>query len=225
MKLTKQTLIAAAVTGILAPAAQAQFGVNLVQNPSFEGVTGTAANLWAGNVSTYAYALGYTGPQIPGSGERYWFGGGGTPSASQGFSVAAAAPQIDAGQVSYSLQAFFSTYLNQTDYGTVQAIFLDAGNASLGSSGVIGSEALVLGLPAGAGGVRDWASDTTSGMVPAGTRTIQVSLLGTKQPGVGAVCDGYIDLLDLQLQVVPEPASAAVVALGGLMFVLARRRR
>src|SRR5437867_10114232 len=170
MKLSKKALIAAAVTGALPVSTQgAALNDNLVLNPSFENVdtAGSAAD-WAGNVSTYAYSQNYTGPAPAGAGSLYWHGGGADPLASQLFDLTGNASAIDAGRLGYSLSAFFSTYLDQKDYATVRALFLDSGNSQIGSASV-GGLVFVSGLPLVDNGTypnaHSWGQDALTGLV------------------------------------------------------------
>jgi hypothetical protein len=228
MNLSKKALIAAAVTGVWPTASQAaDLDVNLVVNPSFETVTGTAADFWSGaNVLTYAYSQNYTGPAPAGAGARYWFGGGGDPLALQIFDLTGNVAMIDAGLLNYSLSAFFSTYQLQQDYGTVRALFLDGNAGQLGSA-AIGGATFVGNIPvAGPGDLRAWSQDSLAGAIPVGTRSIRLELDGEKQPGVGTVCDSYIDLVNFQLVAVPEPSTWTLFGMGVFFagWRLARRR-
>ena len=228
MKLSKKALITAAVTGLLpATGKAAALDQNLLLNPSFETVTGTSAANWTGNVSTYAYSLNYTAAAPPGAGLRYWNGGGGDPLATQVVDLAGNATQIDVGQLSYDLRAFFSTYLAQADFATVRAVFLDGSNLQVGSAASVGGAAFVGALP-GSPGPRGWGEDSLSGLIPAGTRSVRLELDGEKEPNVGAAADGYVDLVNFQITQVPEPGSLALVGLGmagGWLFSRRRRRR
>ncbi len=229
--------------GLLAPVAApstavaAPYDANLVLNPSFENVDGggNAAD-WSGAVDTYAYSQSYTGAAPAGAGDRYWFGGAGIAdevssiSASQSpIDLSANAAEINAGRVRYDLSAFFSSYRTQGDYAVVSATFRDAGNASLGQASV-GSEAFVAGLPVVDNGVyidaRGWASDATSGLVPAGTNSVLLEIVGTKTAG-GAVVDGYTDSIDFQVHLnpIPEPSALALAAIGGLGLAAWRFRK
>lgn len=231
-----RTLVAA---GLLAPAAAsaAPYDTNLVLNPSFENVDGSGfAADWSGLVDTYAYSQNYTGAAPAGSGDRYWFGGAGVSgqvssiSASQApIDLSANAAEINAGRVTYDLSAFFSSYRLQNDYAVVTATFRDAGNAALGQASV-GSEALVASLPIVNNGTyvdaRDWASDATSGLVPAGTNNVLIEIVATKSAG-GTVVDGYTDLIDFQVHLnpVPEPGTLTLAAIGGLGLAAWRFRK
>lgn len=227
MKLSRKALISAAVTGLLPTGGKAaNFNVNLTLNPSFETVTGRDAANWSGNVTTYLYSQAYTGPAPTGAGLVYWNGGGADPLATQLVDLAANSAQIDAGLIGYELRAFFSTYLGQLDYANVRAIFLDGSNAQVGSA-AIGGAAFVAAIPGGSG-LRDWAEDTDSGLLPAGTRTVRLELDGEKQPGVGAAADGYVDLVNFQIAQVPEPGTLSLLGVGmasGWFLTRWRRRR
>ena len=232
MKLSKKALIAAAVTGVLPATGQAAaLNQNLLVNPSFESILagGTQASDWTGNVSTYAYSLNYTGPSPLNAGLRYWNGGGADPLATQMIDLGGNASQIDAGQINYNLSAFFSTYRLQADYGTVRALFLNASSAQIGSASV-GGAVFTANLPVGDNGTytdaRGWGQDSFLGLVPVGTRMVRIELDGEKEPGVGNVADGYIDLVNFQLTAVPEPGTLSLLGLGmlGGWFFLRRRR-
>jgi hypothetical protein len=232
MNLSKKALIAAAVTGVLPSASQAAaLNVNLVVNPSFESVSGTAATDWSGaNVSTYAYTLNYTGPAPAGAGDRYWFGGGADPLAFQLIDLTGNVALIDAGMGNYSLSAFFSTYLLQLDFGTVRALFLDGADAQLGSASV-GGAVFTAGLPvvgnASFPDARAWGQDAIGGILPVGTRTVRIELDGEKEPNVGSAADGYIDLVNFQIAPVPEPSTWSILGLSlfvGGWSILRKRR-
>lgn len=228
MKLSKKALISAAVTGLLPAAGQAaDLNQNLVVNPSFEAVSGNNATLWSGNVSTYAYAQNYTLPGPAGAGLRYWNGGGADPLATQLIDLAGNSAQVDAGLITYELRSFFSTYMNQVDFASVRALFLDGSNAQVGSA-TVGGAAFVAAIPADSGsGLREWREDSLSGLLPAGTRSVRIELDADKEPGVGAVADGYVDLVNFQISQIPEPGTLSLIGLGmagGWLFSRRRRR-
>lgn len=221
MKLSKQALIAAAVTGVLpGVASAATLGQNLVLNPSFESIgadPGNPAADWGGNLSTYAYSLNYTGPAPAGAGARYWFGGGADPLASQVFDLAGNITAIDGGRIGYNLSAFFSTYLDQKDYGTIRLLFLDSSGSTIGLAS-IGGATFVGNLPLVDNGVypnaHSWGQDASAGLVPIGTRSVRMELDGDKDPTVGSTCDSYIDLVNFQIVAVPEPGTVSLGVLG-----------
>ncbi len=66
-----KTLFALGIVGTSAAVA-APLGTNLVLNSGFESVTGDQANVWTGQLGTWAYSANYTGAALAGSGSRYW---------------------------------------------------------------------------------------------------------------------------------------------------------
>lgn len=192
-----------ATTAVAAP-----LGTNLVANPGFESVTGDQANIWTGALGTWAYSANYTGAALAGSGNRYWYGGNGdSVSATQPLvDLLPNAADIDAGRLNYNLSAFFSSYRQQQDYGTVTATFLDHNAAPIGSA-TIGSLAFVQSLPLGNNGsyndARGWGQASATALVPAGSRAVRFDLTAFKQPNLGAAVDGYIDNVNFQLSEAP----------------------
>jgi hypothetical protein len=236
-------LVAAGLFGV-GSEAQAQFDTNLVQNASFEDVTGGGVNRplasgWTGDsLGTYGYEQGYTLDGPAGSGLRYWTGNANALAVtSQVVDLTSfGAGTLDSGTVNYSLSAFFSTYLTQGDNGTVRLRFRDAGDVQIGGDVTIGGEAFVAALGSGTSstgliGARAWGQDATTGGIPVGTRNVLVSLVGVRLAGTSN--DSYIDLVDFQLTqagggaVAPEPGSLALVGMGilGLMGGLCATRR
>jgi hypothetical protein len=230
-----------AAVGLLTPAAAtaAPLGVNLVANPSFEDSPGGPIEQWSGNLGAYAYSLNYTGPAPMGAGDRYWFGG--TPSPGSPDLVSASLPAIDLsenavdiddGRASYLLDAFFSNYLDQRDFGVVRASFLNGGGQTIGEAS-IGSDAFTQALPTGDNvrypNARDWGVDFTEGAIPVGTRSVVITVEGHKEVGLGTIIDGYIDLVDFQIFAtpIPEPSSLALLAGGAAIgaWRLVRRRK
>jgi len=214
-------------------------GVTLISE-GFEG---------AGNVFgafTYTYAATYTMPNLlaPAGGLNYLRGGAGiNGSVSTNILTLTGSPlslvtggitgtDIDSGTVSYNLYAQFSTYRQQNDHGTLSVQFLDAGSSPIGLSLNIGGAAIVSGLGMGISGygdpdftdMRDWAADSLAGIVPTGARFASVRILEVKSAG-GTAIDGYMDNVNFSIDVVPEPGSVALVALGAGLFALLRRRR
>ncbi len=205
----------------------------------FEG-GGGAGNVFG--VGIYNYSQNYTMPNLltPGGGLNYLRGGGGTNGAvSTNIFTATGSPlslltggitalDIDGGTVSYNLYAQFSTYLGQNDHGTLSIQFLDAGSTPIGLSLNIGGSAFVTALGSGNNGTypdaRDWGADSLTGIVPAGARFASVQILEVKTAG-GTAIDGYMDNVLFTVDVVPEPGSVALVALGAGLFAFLRRRR
>jgi len=216
----------------VAAADGALLGSNLVANPSFENfdpdpdngsIFGSLAVFeWDGDRAfAYDFSQGYTSTAPPGAGDKFWYGGGnGGGSITQTIDVSTGetAGAIASGGAHYDLSAFFSSYQTQDDNGTVMAQFLDSGDGELASD-AIGGQAFLDTLLTDGDGARMWGQDATGGSVPIGTTTILLTLTGDLQNGDAA--DGYIDLVNLTIT--PEPASLALLGLGGLL--LARRRR
>ena len=213
---------------------------------SFAGSVG-AATLFsenfdgAGNIfsaPTYAYSLNYTlaNGLTPGGGLNYMHGGPGIlNSVSTNVFTASTSPatlltggitagSIDAGSVSYDLYAQFSTYLAQNDYGTVRIRFLDGASSPIGSYITVGGSAFVSSLGSGAGGLRAWGADSTSGLVPVGARFAELTVQEVKSAN-GTVIDGYLDNISFNVSVVPEPSTAGLLGLGGSLLWFLRRRR
>jgi hypothetical protein len=229
---SSSTACAAAILagGVLftGPAASAA----IVFSEDFEGIN-------AFGMPTYAYSQNYTLPNAltPDGGLRYGHGGPGvngqastnffpllTPiSLTVGTGVSAA--QIDAGQATYDFRAQFSTYRLQNDWSQVSISFRDAFNTELGTPVILGGEAFVAALASGPNPLyqdaRAWGESGFQGVIPTGSRTLEVILSATKTPG-GLVIDGYVD--NIFLSVVPEPTTFALIAVAGLACLRHRRR-
>jgi hypothetical protein len=129
-------------------------------------------------------------------------------------STGATGAAIAAGTARYSLQGFFSSYMDQGDFGNVRVDFRNAANASIGIASIDDS--------ADAGPNNVWSLNSGSGPVPVGTASVRISLFGTAVTG-GA--DGYIDNVDLRI--IPEPSTIVLAGLGltAAACVVGRRRR
>jgi hypothetical protein len=198
---------------------------------NFEGVNAFGMN-------TYAYSQNYTMPNTltPGGGLLYGRSGAGITgqvstnnfplaplSLTTGTGITTA--QIDSGLASYDFRAQFSTYRLQGDYAQVSLTFKSAANAALGSSIILGGDVFTAGLASGQFGnypdARAWGQSVMQGVVPAGARTLDVILSGTKT-AAGTAIDGYVD--NVVLSVVPEPTTFALSAVAGLAWLRRRRR-
>jgi len=200
----------------------------------FEG----ASNLFG--ASTYNYAQNYTMPNLltPSGGLKYMNGGAGTTglASTNHFSAGTLSllsggitgAQIDGGQISYNLYSQFSTYRFQGDYATLYLIFLDGSSSPLGGPISLGGAAFFSALGSGNNGsypdARDWGADSKLGIVPAGARFFSVTIDEFKVP-TGTAIDGYIDNINVAMGIVPEPAMASLLVLGGGLFALRRRLR
>jgi PEP-CTERM motif len=193
----------------------------------FEG----GVNIFGGG--TYNYSQNYTLPN-PGGGVTYMTGNAGiNGSVSTNIFTAGSlnlltggitGGQIDGGLVTYNLYAQFSTYYSQNDNGTLSVQFLDAGSSPLGSALQIGGSAFVSALGADPSGLRAWGADSLAGIVPSGARFAAVQIFEVKTAN-GTSIDGYMDNVNISIAAVPEPGSVALLALGGGLAALARRRR
>ena len=206
---------------------------NLVQTPGFEAGPGRADDLttppagWqsGGTPSVWVYVpgVGYERPETAvstriGGGANFLSGGvgaAGTPgtitkTASQSIDVAGASVEIDAGLVAASLSAYLGGYTSSEDTARVDARFLGAGAALLGSVRV--------------GPVtRDQrARQTTllkrsaSAAVPKGTRSIAV-VVTMYAPETASKVHAYADNVSLELvrtTTTPPTASKATLAVG-----------
>src|SRR5262249_39842828 len=94
---------------------------------------------------------------------------------------------IAGGTARFRLSAYFDSYTTQKDHGIVQADFLDAASAVLGSATVTpGPQVLA-----------DWTQFLAGGAIPTATKSVKISSWGTvDQPGTS---DGYTDNVDFQV--------------------------
>lgn len=213
----------------LALATTAISGAATLINESFEG----GSNVF--NLPTYAYTEGYTltNTLVPSPGLRYAHGGnpagGNNVAFTQTFSIPTlmltsfgfTTEQIDGGTVGFNIASQFSTYQGQNDHAVISLQFRDGSSQPIGSPVTIGGSAFVTALAGGTGN-RAWGSASQDGLVPTGARELVVTLAETKTPQ-GAYIDGYVDNVRLDMNVVPEPGSAMLGLLGGVMLL--RRRR
>jgi hypothetical protein len=223
--------------GLLAPSAlnAATLNTNLVANSGFEDVdTGVTCcfgavkiNGWADGSQTgfaYNYSLGYdNGGPLAGGGNFYFTSNGDGDVGAAGdvtnpgqvaqridLSTGDTAASIATGQATFQLSAFFSSYLDQGDFGSVRVEFLDASLSPVGTAAVISDN-----------NTATWSQVSTTGPIPSTTFEARVSVFGTPLTGGP---DGYIDNLDFR--VVPEPATEWLCSLGFVAagFMLRRRR-
>ena len=91
---------------------------------------------------------------------------------------------IAAGTAVYSLNAFFSGYEQDGDFGNVQVDFLN-GTTPLGTAAINNR-----------GLTNAWTARLGTGTVPVGTNTVRVSIFGTAFSGQP---DGYLDNVDFRI--------------------------
>lgn len=241
MKLTSG-LFFALVAGILSSissvmAATIPFNQNLIFNGDAESDIGSATGAVIGAVTGYTTLGNFTvtkyGATIssgdfpaltsPGPVDRglNFFSGGpsnASSSARQLIDVASVASSIDLGSTRYQLSGFLGGFSSQSDHAVLTATFLNNQDTPIG----IGSIGPVLN--GDRNNVTGLLERSTDGIVPVGTRSIEIRLALTRN--AGSYNDGYADNLTLKLTPVPLPAAALlfVPSLIGL-GVLARRRR
>lgn len=207
--LTTGTPVSGAVTAtVTGSGGGGASGPNLIQNPGAESgpadpncVGPAIIPGWAsvrGQPSVCAYAANGgplpTDPGPPSRGTNYFAGGNDSPSTlSQVIDVSSSAFQIDTGSLPFTLSGWLGGFDGQDDNAILRANFLSAASATLGSAS-IGPV-----LSAERSGVTGLISKSASGLVPAGTRSVQVVLDMTRTSGT--YNDGYADNLSLVLGV------------------------
>jgi hypothetical protein len=130
-------------------------------------------------------------------------------------STGATATAISGGIAAFNLQAYMSSYLNDTDVAHVRADFRNSGGTSLGQGQIDDSDP---------GPDNVWNLNSANGSVPIGTATVRISLWGTRTAGGGGA-DGYMDNVSFVITAVPEPASGALAGVGVLAAGMGLRRR
>jgi hypothetical protein len=208
---------------------------NLIVNPGAEASVGasnfasTAAPSGWTTTSAFTavqYAAGGTGDlnaavsAAVGGATNYFTGGPSNAgsTASQTINISDLAAQADAGQLDAHLSGLLGGFASQGDDMTVEAVFRDASNGLLGG--------LAIGPVSNAdrNNVSTLLSRTSDGIIPLGTRSIDIVMSATRL--AGAYNDGYADNLSFMLTAVPEADTFALVGVGlGLIgFVRAARR-
>lgn len=228
--LTKALSVSILVLAAVAAKASGVLGSNLVINGDAESGAGGNGSaiiaapgfLSSGNftVVTYSAGGGFPAPDDPGpsnQGLNFFAGGPNTPqsSATQSFDVSSIIGLIDRGAVSFELAAYLGGFMSQQDNAVLTATFLGASRDALGA-GAIGPVTNI-----DRGNATGLLLRQTSGVVPLGTRFIDLQLTLTRQEG--SYNDGYADDLSLVLSAVPE--SSTIALLGSGLAVLGLRRR
>jgi hypothetical protein len=177
---------------------------------SSDGYVPAAISTWQQsgepNVVAYTAEGGFPTAADPGPDVRgaNFFAGGYSAAVDatlfQTIDVSAAAAEIDAGTMPFTLCGFLGGYAGQDDNATVLAQFLD------GSAGEIGSASIGPVLAADRGSQTSLCLRTTSGVVPGGTRTVAITVLFDES--AGPYNDGYADNLNFLLSAsCPETGS------------------
>jgi hypothetical protein len=122
--------------------------------------------------------------------------------------------KIDAGQATYTMSAWFSSYKTQDDYSDLTLTFLDSSTNAIGSTPVaLGGQTFVANLPTGPNAkypnAKYWGQDVATGTVPVGAR---YALVWIQSTAVSGLPDGYVDVVSLDVvdksQTTPVVASA-----------------
>jgi hypothetical protein len=221
--------VTAIAVGAATPASATAFGTNLIANGDAEANTVTDFTASPGfQTLSYTYGGGYPFTGDPGvsEGGSYFFIGGDTAltTAAQVIDVSSLAAAIDAGTVGYTLSALLGGYASQDDNAALSISFLDTTSLTLGgdTTGVV--------TAADRNNVTAMLDRSVNGVLPTGTRSINVLLTQTRYQG--SANDGYADNLSLVLNqlrgtsAVPEPATWAMMLVGfGAVGGAMRRRR
>jgi hypothetical protein len=191
-------------SGSSSPVATTDTG-NLILNGDAEsGAGGTEDNPvtktpdWtsSGGAGTIQYGdngIGYAVPGAPDPGKSFFSGGSDndTSSLTQTIDVSKYASAIDGDGVTYALEAYLGGYAGQGDSATLTITFKSASGSHLGT-GKVGPV-----TEADRKGNTELLKRSTTGAVPATTRSVEVVLSMTKTDG--AYNDGYADDLSLVL--------------------------
>jgi hypothetical protein len=167
----------------------------------------------------------------PGFGLNFFSGGPGgvyvnpgdpvyTDQATQFIDVSNIASAIDSGQIDFSMSGYFGGYLAQNDNASLYATFLNGSNTTISTSAVIG------GFNSTArNDLSILLYDSTAGVIPVGTRSVEITLLMTKEEGY--YDDGYADNLSFVANGAPsptaEPSTWGLSALGACGLWMVRK--
>ncbi len=243
-----RSIVAACLWLSFTPSLTAQvitYGSNLIVNPGAE----SGSDLGGGQSAISGWAIasgpvgtdGFTGQSwfttggvfptynspgpLPLSTRGNIFFYGGNSSTISGARQTASSPSlalvgdIDAGRAAYDLNGWLGGYSTQEDNAVLGLLFLNA------SGGAVGTAAIGPVTAADRSGVTGMLFRQTKGIVPVGTRSIQITLTMTRLEGINN--DGYADNLSLILTPVPEPSSTALIgmAFGASRLIATWRRR
>ena len=188
------------------PASSEMINVNLLDNPGFEaGLTS-----WVTDHGAIRNAL-----PLAHSGDNYLMGANdGSPTSytyqeidliAEGFD----STQIDSGLLEVHYGGYQAGFDDQSDRGKIEILFND-GVSSLGFSD----------LPWVSGTWRTWHLREDTVGIPMGTRSITYGFHAERFDQFNT--DGYLD--DAFLQIVPEPATLSLLAIGTLSMFQRRKK-
>ncbi len=195
----------------------ATLGTNLVLNPGAESNTGvsnttsvvTPSN-WTANghptTAKYGTVGAFPTTSSPGHAGSEFFAGGPTDPESdlfQTISLFNLSSSVDAKKVDFSLSGFLGGSSNQGDNVTLFANFSDAG------MGLLGQVFVGPVTASNRGNVTELLSRSTSGVLPVGTRYIQIQL--HFQRSSGTYDDGYADSISMVLSTPPTTGTVSGV--------------
>ncbi|WP_158543187.1 alkaline phosphatase family protein [Dyella psychrodurans] len=198
------TLAAACLSGLFASSAFASDSGNLLVDG--DGESGTCTTDWSavntvpgwtvtqGSPSIVCYSIGRFNTPGSGSGGNAFIADGpyGDSALRQNVDVSSAATAIDGGNITYNLSGWLGGYTVYNGQAVVTATFLDASGKPLGTPAQLaGVNASARGLESG------FIAKSTTGSIPAGTRTISVLLQFTDTSASYNI--GYADNLALTL--------------------------
>jgi hypothetical protein len=185
------------------------FGSNLIVNgdaesgaASVDGYAPVTIPGWTTSGSTvvvaYGTAGGFPSPTDPGPDDRgtsFFAGGPDSPTstASQVINVAPVAALIDGGAVDYTLAGYLGGWTDQDDAAVLRITFKQGAL-------VLGSAEIGPVTAADRDNATGLLARDATGLVPAGTRQIVVTLVMTIDPTIGTYNDGYADNLSLGLR-------------------------
>jgi hypothetical protein len=179
---------------------QVPLGVNLIRNPGAEegpsGVDGVLVESVPGWTTTgtftqtdYGYIYPITESQRIGGGRSFFFGGlnCAASDAIQDIDVSSLSSRIDSKKIKATLSGYLGGRDTEGDRVYVRASFYDSAGAYLGR--------LLLGLQTGSNNA--WVYWTDSGLLPVGTRLIEIRMIGQRYNGKNM--DSFFDSLSLML--------------------------
>jgi hypothetical protein len=110
--------------------------------------------------------------------------------------------KIDAGEGLYRLAAWFSGYLDQTDYSDLTLEFFDGIGNAVGDPVPLAGIDFYAAIPQYDNtrypNAREWVQDSKSGTIPVGARTARVTIHATPS-NAGQAPDGYVDNVSLDV--------------------------